>query len=922
MRTVTGSAGRSAGRTVGRLAALPGLLAAALVASSAIFAISTAPAYADGYDQSGWHATSVWNEGATAHTTVIDCASMIIGNMSGGTSYDSSGWSYTPPMPALPITGIVAGMGAEVDLDGAHPRVGESFYVHIWGRSVGTPCGAEGFIPIFVLPSGLTLDTSQKVVCASDGVVMAANDPTCPQPGAAGAKFQSAQAETGSANSYKILCGYASGCLGEYAWPAAYGHGFEFGIPVKATTAFNAGKVSGGAWVIDADHNGLLALSASLNVFAATGATSEPPAELPVVGGGTPVQDPGTAYRVVYDMPSTEASPKYRLDPSITTTYGIISTAEAFTNHVPGAVVFARDTDRSALAGLTTSASAIDSCSAGVDQMVAGPIDNAGASFRSEFDWRNSGCGTNTGGFTAGTTYYWRYGYIPLPDGTASIASAKVTWGAVQSFVAPASGSLTCNGTGVTVSIGLGQQPTDGDDVVLGTPGNDAINGGLGNDTICGLGGDDTLMGGPGNDALRGGDGDDTLAPGAGADSALGEAGVDTLSYADLDVPYTVVQPRGGVTYAPGSSCSTGYLSVCGAAGLDVVGGGPNGAFPERFVGSRFDDTITLDTTGSTVFSGDGNDIVSGGAGSDTISPGAGDDTVIGGGGTDTLSYAEHSVAVRVSLAVSGPQNTLGAGTDTISGVANLIGSSGNDTLAGSAAANTIIGGPGADSLAGGAGNDAIDAQDGVRDTVACDDGADSVRADRLDTLAACETITLPPVVVAGKPTVTGASRVGTVLAAHPGSWTAGTTLAYQWLANGAAIPGANKARLVLTAAQAGKRVAVRVTGTRGGYDPNSATSKARLVSTGLIAKGRVKIAGAPKVGGQLAAKVSKWRPAPLTYRYQWYANGKTLKGATKSTLRLTPASAGKRISVTVTASKPGYRPATKTSATTKAVKR
>jgi Ca2+-binding RTX toxin-like protein len=59
-----------------------------------------------------------------------------------------------------------------------------------------------------------------------------------------------------------------------------------------------------------------------------------------------------------------------------------------------------------------------------------------------------------------------------------------------------------------------------------------------------------------------------------------------------------------------------------------------------------------------------------------------------------------------VSLALTTAQNTIGAGTDTLSFIENLTGSSFNDTLTGNAAKNTLNGGLGNDRLTGGAGAD------------------------------------------------------------------------------------------------------------------------------------------------------------------------------------------------------------------------
>jgi Ca2+-binding RTX toxin-like protein len=59
---------------------------------------------------------------------------------------------------------------------------------------------------------------------------------------------------------------------------------------------------------------------------------------------------------------------------------------------------------------------------------------------------------------------------------------------------------------------------------------------------------------------------------------------------------------------------------------------------------------------------------------------------------------------VTVSLALQGAaQNTVNAGTDTLSGFENLLGSAFNDSLTGDANANTLSGGAGDDTLNPGA---------------------------------------------------------------------------------------------------------------------------------------------------------------------------------------------------------------------------
>ena len=82
-----------------------------------------------------------------------------------------------------------------------------------------------------------------------------------------------------------------------------------------------------------------------------------------------------------------------------------------------------------------------------------------------------------------------------------------------------------------------------------------------------------------------------------------------------------------------------------------------------------------------------------------------------GGAGNDTVSYAHATsgpggLGVTVNLAVTTAQNTVTAGTDTLSGFENLTGSQFNDTLTGTTGNNVITGLGGNDTLTGGGGND------------------------------------------------------------------------------------------------------------------------------------------------------------------------------------------------------------------------
>jgi hypothetical protein len=76
------------------------------------------------------------------------------------------------------------------------------------------------------------------------------------------------------------------------------------------------------------------------------------------------------------------------------------------------------------------------------------------------------------------------------------------------------------------------------------------------------------------------------------------------------------------------------------------------------------------------------------------------------------------------------------------------------------------------------------------------------------------------------RPKVTGTYKTGKTLSVSKGVWNpSATTVRYQWLKDGVAIPGATKGSLALTKAMKGHKVSVRVTATHAGYVPGVYTS-------------------------------------------------------------------------------------------------
>ena len=244
------------------------------------------------------------------------------------------------------------------------------------------------------------------------------------------------------------------------------------------------------------------------------------------------------------------------------------------------------------------------------------------------------------------------------------------------------------SGSGVTVNLGTGTATGEGTDTLSNIEG---VIGSIYADTLTGDGSDNGLSGYGGADSISGGDGNDTLLGGFGNDTLDGGNDVDTVSYLDSLAGVNVNLASG--------TASDGF------SGTDTISN------VENVLGSNYNDTIT------------------GSSGTNVIEGGEGNDTLDGGSGTDTVSYSGATLAVTVSLANGSAQNTVGAGTDTLSGFENLSGSAYNDNLTGDTPTNVITGGMGNDTLAGAAGDDIYVYNAGDGDDVITDSaGADIIK--------------------------------------------------------------------------------------------------------------------------------------------------------------------------------------------------
>jgi Ca2+-binding RTX toxin-like protein len=261
--------------------------------------------------------------------------------------------------------------------------------------------------------------------------------------------------------------------------------------------------------------------------------------------------------------------------------------------------------------------------------------------------------------------------------------------------LAPASAEpATCAGQPVTIDLNAPGHPEtrrSAADVIRGTDGNDHIEAGAGADVVCAGAGNDDVRGNRGDDVIYGEDGDDTLerefGQSEGADRVYGGPGDDYLDSA---------APRDRYYGGPGNDllfdedcvqskdCVRGVVRLFGGDGVDWF-----------FTWRR-------------------NDVIDGGPGVDRVDY------------SDVLARFRERVGVTVDLSITGPQDTVRGGLDTLRRIEDVLGTTGPDRLYGNDGPNLLAGiqhqdrlfgrggddilyaGNGADFCRGGAGTDAI----------------------------------------------------------------------------------------------------------------------------------------------------------------------------------------------------------------------
>jgi Ca2+-binding RTX toxin-like protein len=369
-------------------------------------------------------------------------------------------------------------------------------------------------------------------------------------------------------------------------------------------------------------------------------------------------------------------------------------------------------------------------------------------------------------------------------------ATAGLVVGAQVWTGAPAQAAPTCGGLSATM-VG-----TPGADTLVGTAKRDVIVAGGGNDRIYGRGGNDVVCGGTGNDmfaAEPSGDGSDWVSGGAGvdtvsyaaraaavrvdldgvaddgavgekdnaladvenitggsaADTLIGNAGANTLTEGAGNGLLIGGDGNDMLLGGPGADRLNGLAGdldlLVPGSGDDVVDGGIGTLDMVLFLDSPHPVTASLKTgkasgdgsdtiTGSEgLFGSAKNDDLTGAVGLTLLMGWTGDDVLRGGGiGTQTLAgFMLSGSPVHVATGTA-----TGEGTDTLVGIAGVVGTPFDDSYLGTAGADLFLGGAGADTADGAGGADILVGEDG-RDVLIGADGRDTLLggpgADRLE---------------------------------------------------------------------------------------------------------------------------------------------------------------------------------------------
>jgi Bacterial Ig-like domain (group 3) len=171
---------------------------------------------------------------------------------------------------------------------------------------------------------------------------------------------------------------------------------------------------------------------------------------------------------------------------------------------------------------------------------------------------------------------------------------------------------------------------------------------------------------------------------------------------------------------------------------------------------------------------------------------------------------------------------------------------------------------------------------------------------------------------VAPVPATSGPHQAGATETCSAPKPSSGVTQSFSWLANGKTIGTGSS--LVVPGSAYKQALQCQVAEHDGSGPTSTAKSASVTVSLGKAPRATRKptLSGSAKVGKTVKVKAGTWSLRGVKFTYQWLLNGKVIKHATKSSLKLSRADNGKKLSCRVTAHETGFANGV---ATTKSVK-
>lgn len=176
----------------------------------------------------------------------------------------------------------------------------------------------------------------------------------------------------------------------------------------------------------------------------------------------------------------------------------------------------------------------------------------------------------------------------------------------------------------------------------------------------------------------------------------------------------------------------------------------------------------------------------------------------------------------------------------------------------------------------------------------------------------------LPPVKhfkIKGSPVLEGNLRVDTLVSVKFQVADQNAKQNYRWIKDGLIVPGAVEDTYRLGVEDLGSKISVQVILSGQNYLSVVKSSEPKVVIAGQFQSSPTPlVSGNSAVGQILSVRTADW-DAGVEFKFKWLRNGSEIPQAVSSSYAIQAVDLGKKISVTVTGSKPGYLSETKSSA-------